>query len=162
MILDKELYISMVREMFPKANEFNLRLLSQDTFHRYNVTYHSCDEKWLKKYILDRVYTDFCDSVVTSDIHDFLETDDFKQIVSDFQNLLVSYYIAWQIDRLDERSIKVNGVANTVNTIVNTTIINMSNFYNMDKDVLEQITYDKRPELYVTLKRKIQNRGLEL
>lgn len=81
----------IVKGYFPTKQEFNREYFDKSELHRYNVAFHTSDKNWLTRYILNRVYSEFEDYFIVYEIHDFLASKHFDDLVKKFQNDFIEY-----------------------------------------------------------------------
>ena len=81
----------LVKSYFPTKSEFDREYFDKSELHRYNVAFHTLDKDWLTKYILNLAYMEFRSSCIVYEIHDFLASNHFDDLVKKFQYDFIAY-----------------------------------------------------------------------
>lgn len=145
--MDIKFYENIVRGYFPKTQELKGISNDKNLLSKFNVKYHSCDLKWLERYILNCFYSELSESFYNFEIHDFLRTSSFNTIVKDFQNSLIDLQTERQLNLLNKNLVVKIGTEKAYSIVHDSICGILISEYNMKKSVITKRLEERKEEI---------------
>ena len=126
-------YIEAVKKLFPTEQDIINMDRRDFSDYKYQLIINNSDIKWIDRYILNRVYSEWDDNIMIYGIHEFLSSEDYKHIISDFQNLIVDIELKKMISCYSKEIFKIQKIENIYGCIETSVLSTLTKHYNMNK-----------------------------